>query len=72
MFGAFNSYLEIAGKIFGVLGTIIYLIFALLVVKQVGTMSKNITDKFNWILIIFSYLHFAAAVLLVFLAWIIL
>ncbi|MBU1117434.1 hypothetical protein KKD37_00555 [Patescibacteria group bacterium] len=61
-----------AEKVFAILGTLIYLIFALVVVKQVGTMSKNVKDKFNGILILFSYIHLAMAVFLVFLAWTIL
>jgi hypothetical protein len=72
MFGDLGNYLSFVEKIFGVLGTLIYLIFSLIVVKQVGTMTKNVKDKFNAVLIAFSYLHLAAAVLLVFLAWTIL
>jgi len=72
MFGNLGSYLLLAEKLFGVLGAIIYLVFALVVVKQVGAMSKNVKDKFNGILIAFSYIHLAAAVALVFLVWIIL
>jgi len=67
-----NIYIALAEKIFGILGALVYLIFALVVVKQVTTMSKNVKDKFNGILIIFSYLHLVVAVLLVFLAWLIL
>lgn len=67
-----NNYLALAEKIFGILGTVVYLIFALVVVKQVTTMSKNVKDKFNGVLITFSYLHLALAILLVFLAWLIL
>jgi hypothetical protein len=72
MLGGLNNLLILAEKIFGVLGAIIYLIFSLVIVKQVGTMSKNVKDKFNGILIIFSYIHLAAAILLVFMAWTIL
>lgn len=72
MFPDLNNYLIIIEKIFGVLGAIIYLIFSLVVVKQVGTMTKNVKDKFNGILIFISYLHLAAAIFLVFLAWTIL
>ncbi|MFA6007267.1 MAG: DUF5657 family protein [Candidatus Shapirobacteria bacterium] len=68
MLGDLGNYLSLAEKIFGVLGTIVYLIFALVVVKQVGTMTKNVKDKFNGILIAFSYLHLAVAIILVFLA----
>ena len=72
MFPDFNNYLGIVEKIFGVLGSLIYLIFSLVMVKQVGTMTKNVKDKFNSILVVISYVHLAAAVLLVFLAWTIL
>jgi len=63
-----NNYLLIAGKICGILGTLIYLIFALVIVKQVATMSKNVKDKFNGILKVISYLHLMGAILLLFLA----
>lgn len=72
MFGDLYGYIDMAEKVFAILGTLIYLIFALVVVKQVGTMSKNVKDKFNGILILFSYIHLAMAVFLVFLAWTIL
>lgn len=72
MFADLYNYLNIAEKIFAILGTLIYLIFALVVVKQVRTMSRNVKDKFNGILILFSYIHLAMAVFLVFLAWTIL
>ena len=72
MFGNLGNYLLLAEKLFGVLGAIIYLVFAIVVVKQVGSMSKNVKDKFNGILITFSYIHLAAAVALVFLVGIIL
>lgn len=72
MFQDINNYLQMAGKVFGILGALIYLVFSLVITKQVGTMTKNIKDKFNGVLIVFSYLHLAAAILLVFLAWVIL
>lgn len=72
MLGGLNNLLVLAEKLFGVLGAIIYLIFSLVVVKQVGTMSKNVKDKFNGVLIAFSYIHLIAAILLVFMAWMIL
>jgi hypothetical protein len=48
------------------LGAVFYLVFAVVVVKQVTTMTKNVYDKFNAILVSFSYLHliFAIAFLL--------
>ncbi|MFA5025156.1 MAG: DUF5657 family protein [Candidatus Shapirobacteria bacterium] len=72
MFNDLNGYLMLAEKIFAILGSLIYFVFALVVVKQVGTMSRNVRDKINSILISVSYLHLAASILLVFLAWTIL
>ncbi len=59
-------YLLIAQKTFFVLCAVLYFVFSVVVVKQVTTMSKNIRDKFNSILIGFSYLHlvFAAGLIL--------
>jgi len=54
----FNFILNLAKEIFAFLGSLIYLIFALVVVKQVTSMSKNVYDKFNAVLIVFSYIHF--------------
>lgn len=56
-----------ATKIFAVLGTVLYFIFALIVVKQVNMMTKNISDKFNAILVMFSWLHLLFALFLIFL-----
>lgn len=67
-----NHYLLLLGKTCFVIGSFIYLIFALVVVKQVGMMSKNINDKFNSILIAFSYFHFIFAIFLVLLTLLIL
>ncbi|HBP50729.1 MAG: hypothetical protein US68_C0010G0018 [Candidatus Shapirobacteria bacterium GW2011_GWE1_38_10] len=72
MFPDFTNYLVLVEKIFGIVGSLIYLIFALVIVKQVNTMTRNVRDKFNGILIVFSYIHLVVAILLVFLAWIIL
>lgn len=54
-------------KIFFIACSIFYLIFSLIVVKQVTSMSKNVKDKFNSILISFSFIHLIAAAILVFL-----
>ena len=53
-------------KIFFIACSVFYLIFALIVVKQVTSMSKNIKDKFNPVLISFSYLHLVFAIFLIF------
>ena len=66
--GQFDQILTIIQKIFGVTGSLLYLIFAFIVVRQVSSMSKIVHDKFNSILLIFSYLHLIAAFLLFLLA----
>lgn len=70
--GNFNHYLQLIEKILFVLGIILYFIFALIVVKQTTTMTKNVNDKFNTVLIIFSYLHLVFAGFLVLLTILIL
>lgn len=65
MIEQFQTYLLLAEKSMFVLGGVIYLIFAAVIVKQTTTMSKNVNDKFNSILITFSFLHLGFAVLLV-------
>jgi hypothetical protein len=72
MLGSLNSYLNLALKISFTLGGLIYLIFAVIVVKQTAMMTKNVNDKFNPILVTISYLHLAFSLLLVFLTLVIL
>lgn len=72
MFPQINTYLLLVQKFSFVLGSILYLLFALIVVKQTTMMSKNVNDKFNSVLILFAYLHAGFAVFLVFLTLVIL
>lgn len=66
VFGSnFNNYFFGVTKIFFISLSFLYLIFALITIKQVTSMSKNITDKFNTILIIFSFIHLIFSVILV-------
>ncbi|MFZ2152644.1 MAG: DUF5657 family protein [Microgenomates group bacterium] len=67
-----NLYFLLAQKFSFVLGSIIYLVFALIVVKQTTMMSKNVIDKFNPVLISIAYLHLAFSIFLVFLTLVIL
>jgi len=60
-----ESYFFIFTKGFFILSSLIYLVFALIVVKQVTSMSKSVNDKFNPILVIFSYIHLAFSVFLI-------
>ncbi|MBI2464578.1 hypothetical protein HYV64_00390 [Candidatus Shapirobacteria bacterium] len=67
MFPQINTYMLLVQKFSFVLGSILYLLFAFIVVKQTTMMSKNVSDKFNTVLITFAYLHAAFAIFLVFL-----
>lgn len=67
LFSIFNleNYFSIATKIFFILCSLLYFIFALIVVKQVTSMSKSVKDKYNQILIIFSFIHLLFSLLLI-------
>lgn len=60
-----NNFLTIVEKVIGVTGSIVYLVFAGVIVKQVTMMSKNINDKYNGLLIAISYIHLVVAIFLV-------
>jgi hypothetical protein len=72
MFANLNTYLTLALKISFILGSLIFIIFAVIVVKQTTMMSKNVSDKFNPVLIAIAYLHLAFSVFIVFLTLVIL
>jgi hypothetical protein len=72
MLNSVDSYLLIIEKIIGMLAAIVYLFFALIVVKQVQTMSKNVKDMFNPLLITFAYAHLVATLVLILLAIVVL
>lgn len=59
--GNWLTYFLLIQKIFFILCSIFYFIFAAIVVRQTISMSKNITDKFNPIIVIFSYIHLILA-----------
>ena len=60
-----ENYFLIFIKIFFIIFSVLNLIFSLIVVKQVTSMSKDINDKFNLILISFSYIYVVLSVLLI-------
>lgn len=67
-----NTAIYIFQKIFVVVGTIVYFIFATIVLKQTTSLSKNIHDKFNQVVVSAAFIHMIASVGLIFLALIIL
>ena len=52
-------------KVFFVVFAVLYFIFALIVVRQVTAMSRSVSDKFNLVLVIFSFANLAFSVLLI-------
>lgn len=65
MLPQFDAYLQLIEKLCFIAGAVMYAIFAFVVVKQVSMQTKNVKDKFNGILIAFSWIHLIFAVLLV-------
>ncbi len=58
------DYILFIQKGFFIVLALIYTIFAIVIVRQVSLMSKNVQDKFNYVLIVFSYIHLALSILL--------
>lgn len=60
-----SDFITLSQKILSVIGSILYLVFSLVIVKQTTSMSRYIVDKFNFALIVFSYAHLIFSILLV-------
>ncbi|MFA7301488.1 MAG: DUF5657 family protein [Candidatus Shapirobacteria bacterium] len=59
-----TNYFLILEKIFAFVGTGLYLIFAIVIVKQVSMMTKNVNDKFNGVVTFVAYVHLILAIFL--------
>jgi len=64
-FNGLESYFFGITQIFFIACSFLYFIFALIVVKQVTSMSKSVIDKFNVVLILFSFIHLGFSILLI-------
>ena len=64
-----NNLLILLEKLFVIIGSIIYFIFALIIVKQATNFSKYIKDIFNTVITVVSMVHLAISGILVFLAF---
>lgn len=51
-------------KVSSIILAIIYLLYAVVVSKQVNIMTKTLEDKFNWFVIFVSSLQITAALIL--------
>jgi len=69
MLPSLNNFLVLLEKLFAIIGSIIYFIFALIVVKQAKNFSKNIQDVFNSVIVTASIVHLITSGILVFLAF---
>lgn len=67
-----GDFITLSQKILSVLGAILYAVFSLVIVKQTTSMSRYVVDKFNFVIIIFSYAHLAFSILLVILTLVLL
>ena len=59
-------------KTFFVILAVLYIIFSVVVVRQVTSLSRNVSGKFNIVLTVISYINLAFSFFLVFLTLIIL
>ena len=59
-------------KIFFVILSLLYVIFAIVVVRQVTSLSKEVGGKFNFILITISYINLIVSFFLIFLTLLVL
>lgn len=69
MLPSLNNLLVLLEKLFAIVGSIIYFIFALIVVKQAKNFSKNVQDVFNSVVVTASIIHLITSGILVFLAF---
>lgn len=61
----FSSIIDIFFKISAIIVSIIFLIFSIVVSKQVNIMTKTLEDKFNWFIILISSLQVTVALILI-------
>jgi hypothetical protein len=69
MLPSLNNLLIVLEKVFAIIGSIIYFIFASIVVRQAKNFSKNVQDIFNPVIITASIVHLITSGILVFLAF---
>jgi len=60
----FNLIIDIFFKISAIVVAVIFLLFSIVVSKQVNIMTKTLEDKFNWLVILISSLQITAALIL--------
>lgn len=66
----FNTWSLI--KALSLVGLLIYVAFAVIVVRQVGLMTRTVNDPLNWPLRLIAWVHLGMALGILCLAWVIL
>lgn len=61
----FSFIIDIFFKISAIIVSIIFLLFSIVVSKQVNIMTKTLEDKFNWFIILISSLQVTVALILI-------
>ncbi len=66
LFNSFNSgeVISVFFKISSIILAVIYLLYALVISKQVGTMTKTLEDKFNVVVSLVSSIQITASLIL--------
>jgi len=64
----FNISIWIVAKWLVEIALLVYLVFAVIVVRQVYMMTEVVKEKFNWIVKIISWIHLLFAILVIFLS----
>jgi hypothetical protein len=67
-----QNFLLFIGKIFFMVISVIYVIFAFIVVRQVGLMNKSFTTSLHGFFTFLAWLHFFVALLAVVLVFLVL
>lgn len=67
-----SNFLMIIGKIFFMVISVVYMIFAFIVVRQVGLMNKSFTTSLHGFFTFMAWVHFFASILAVVLVFLVL
>jgi hypothetical protein len=68
----FNVSIWTVAKWLVEIALLVYLVFAIIVVRQVYMMTEAVKEKFNWIIKIISWIHLLFAILVILISLVIL
>lgn len=64
----FNTSIWTIAKWLVEIALLVYLVFAVIVVRQVYMMTEVVKEKFNWIIKIISWIHLLFSILVIFIS----